>query len=171
MIRLFCLCLLSLVLSACQTTEETHIRGGDEIRLIEAIPAARPDWLNATPQPDGRYYYFVGISENASMEAHAKDLAVADALKKAAAYSGVSISYKSERITESRFKTSETADPSISEMEKLLQSARAYFSRFHSDQFYVEHFGRMQKKQIMDSSFRASVLLSIPTDEVESAIN
>lgn len=168
----FRLALIALVAlcSACESTEQAYYRGGDQVRLIEAVPATRPEWLNSTPQSDGRFYYFVGASENASTEARAKDMAVADALKKAAAYAGVSITDKSERTTESRFKASETADPSISETERLLQSARAYFSRFRADQYYVEHFGRLHKKQIMDSSYRASVLLSIPVPEVDAAV-
>ncbi|MBI4180159.1 hypothetical protein HY522_12130 [bacterium] len=157
--------------SGCKSAEETYYRGGDEVRLIEAVPPTRPDWLTVAPRPDGRFFYFTGISENASTEAQARDMAVADALKKAAAYAGVSISGKSERITESHFKASETADPSISETDKVLQSARAYFSRFRADQYYVEHFGRVHRKRVMDSSFRVSVLLSIPADEVETAIS
>jgi len=130
--------LLLVAASGCKSTEETYYRGGDEVQLIEAIPPSRPDWLNVPPTADARFYYFVGTSENASAEVDAKDMAVAAALKKAAAYAGVSIRDKSERLTESRFKASETADPMISETQKTLQTARAYFGQARPEQWYIE---------------------------------
>ena len=148
----------------------SYYRSGQEVRLIKSIPSERPDWMNGTPSPQDGLRYFVGTSSSAATEAHAKDLALADALKKAAAFAGVTIGTKAERKTRSEYKASETADPAIAETEKVLESASAYFGRFHPEQWYIEQYGRMVKDQVAESSYQVSVLLSIPEDEIEAAI-
>ena len=161
------LCALCL---ACESTKEAYNSGGNHVRLIETTPATRPDWLNIVPTPDGGGYYFVGTAELSESEDMAKDRAVGDALKNAVAFAGVNVSSVSERLSEAKFKASESSDPSIVENERVLQIARAHFSRFQPTQWYIERFGRIHKRRVSISLFRASVLLVIPTDEIDHAV-
>jgi hypothetical protein len=156
-------------LLGCRSTPFPEGRHPD-VRILESVPAEKPSWLDRIPVPREGRSFFVGNSNYASSETEAKDLALDAALKKAAIFVGIQLDGEVQDVRKMDHDASTVADPAIEVTEHWVGKTSAYFSRFQPEEWFVQHLERSWGRRGKERSFSASVLVSIPTEVVEAAI-
>ncbi len=129
-----------------------------------------PVWVINNPEFDGKFRYFVGLSEErVASEKDARNEAYANAVNKIVKYTGIDVKIIDEYVSEVLSqKSSKVIDPTVSSKEQVIQRAEALLRTIKEKQYYTETF---QNPSDDDRSlYKVSVLVSIEKNEILSAI-
>lgn len=152
------------------TTESQVSPVRTEAVLISAIPDPRPRWTYSEPVEEGDYLFFIGISENHSLERDARNSARRDAVLTFAGYCGVEVSDLHQAVSTSFGLSSGISDPTVAAKQHQNQIIDAYVSRVQAREWYIEEWVLQSGSSIIERYYRVYVKSAVPKDEYYKVI-
>lgn len=136
-----------------------------ETVLIRSFPSDRPNWTYQEPQSKDGYLFFVGISENHSLERDARNSARRDSVRTFAAYCGVEVFDLHRAVSTSFSLSSGITDPTVVTKQQQEQMVDAYVSRVKAREWYIEEWALISDNAIIERYYRVYVKSAVPSDE------